>query len=60
MRSQEPERKFSVKKTKLSRKLRGVVAELAIDAASKIISAELNAERHQHIIDASISRLATE
>lgn len=40
--------------------LRGVVAELAIDAASKIISEELNAERHQHIIDASISRLPTE
>ena len=37
--------------------LRGVVAELAIDAAGKIISEELNAERHQHIIDASISRL---
>ena len=37
--------------------LRGVVAELAIDAASKIISEELNAERHQQIIDASISRL---
>lgn len=37
--------------------LRGVVAELAIDAASKIISEELNAERHQHIIDASINRL---
>ncbi|MCY3740092.1 MAG: F0F1 ATP synthase subunit B [Candidatus Poribacteria bacterium] len=37
--------------------LRGVVAELAIDAASKIISEELNPERHQHIIDASISRL---
>ena len=40
--------------------LRGVVAELAIDAASKIISAELNAERHQHIIDASIGRLPVE
>ena len=40
--------------------LRGVVAELAIEAASKIISEELNAERHQHIIDASISRLPTE
>ncbi len=37
--------------------LRGVVAELAIDAASKIVSAELNAERHQHIIDVSIDRL---
>lgn len=37
--------------------LRGVVAELAIDAAGKIISAELNAERHQQIIDASIRRL---
>ena len=37
--------------------LRGVVAELAIDAASKIISEELNAERHQQIIDASIRRL---
>ena len=40
--------------------LRGVVAELAIDAAGKIISAELNAERHQAIIDDSISRLPTE
>ena len=40
--------------------LRGVVAELAIDAASKIISAELNPERHQNIIDASISRLAAD
>ena len=39
--------------------LRGVVAELAIDAAGKIISEELNAERHQHIIDASINRLPT-
>ena len=37
--------------------LRGVVAELAIDAAGKIISAELNADRHQQIIDASIRRL---
>ena len=37
--------------------LRGVVAELAIDAASKIISEELNTERHQQIIDASIDRL---
>ena len=40
--------------------LRGVVAELAIDAASKIISAELNAERHQQIIDASIRRLPSD
>ncbi|MCY4401206.1 MAG: F0F1 ATP synthase subunit B [Candidatus Poribacteria bacterium] len=39
--------------------LRGVVAELAIDAAGKIISAELSPERHQSIIDASISRLST-
>ena len=38
--------------------LRGVVAELAIDAAGKIISAELTPERHQDIIDASISRLS--
>lgn len=38
--------------------LRGVVAELAIDAAGKIISAELTPERHQSIIDASISRLS--
>ncbi len=37
--------------------LRGVVAELAIDTAGKIISAELNPGRHQHIIDASISKL---
>lgn len=40
--------------------LRGVVAELAIDTASKIISEELNAERHQRIIDASINRLPTD
>jgi len=40
--------------------LRGVVAELAIDAAGKIISAELTPERHQSIIDASISRLSAE
>ncbi len=40
--------------------LRGVVAELAIDAAGKIISAELNPERHHNIIDASISRLSTD
>ena len=38
--------------------LRGVVAELAIDAASKIISAELTPERHQNIIDTSIERLS--
>ena len=38
--------------------LRGVVAELAIDAAGKIISAELTPERHQNIIDNSISRLS--
>ncbi|MYF99954.1 F0F1 ATP synthase subunit B [Candidatus Poribacteria bacterium] len=40
--------------------LRGVVAELAIDAAGKIISAELSPERHQNIIDASISRLSAD
>lgn len=40
--------------------LRGVVAELAIDAAGKIISAELTPERHQNIIDASISRLSAD
>lgn len=40
--------------------LRGVVAELAIEAASKIIDAELNPERHQNIIDASISRLSAD
>ena len=38
--------------------LRGVVAELAIDAAGKIISAELTPERHQNIIDTSIERLS--
>ena len=38
--------------------LRGVVAELAIDAAGKIISAELTPERHQNIIDSSIERLS--
>ncbi|MCG9129615.1 F0F1 ATP synthase subunit B [Candidatus Poribacteria bacterium] len=40
--------------------LRGVVADLAIDAAGKIISAELTPERHQDIIDASISRLSVD
>jgi len=37
--------------------LRGTVAEVAIDAASKIIDQTLDAEKHQHIIDESISRL---
>ena len=37
--------------------LRGTVAEIAIDAASKIIDQTLDAEKHQHIIDESISRL---
>ena len=40
--------------------LRGTVAEIAIDAASKIIDQTLDAERHQHIIDESISRLPTQ
>ena len=37
--------------------LRGTVAEIAIDAASKIIDQTLDAEKHQHIIDESIRRL---
>ena len=37
--------------------LRGTVAEIAIDAASKIIDQTLDAEKHQHIINESISRL---
>jgi F-type H+-transporting ATPase subunit b len=37
--------------------LRGVVAELAIDAASKIINQTLDPEKHQHIIDEAIQRL---
>ena len=40
--------------------LRGTVAEIAIDAASKIIDQTLDAEKHQHIIDESISRLPTQ
>ena len=40
--------------------LRGTVAEIAIDAASKIIDQTLDAERHQHIIDESINRLPTQ
>ena len=40
--------------------LRGTVAEIAIDAASKIIGQTLDAEKHQHIIDESISRLPTQ
>jgi F-type H+-transporting ATPase subunit b len=40
--------------------LRGTVAEIAIDAASKIIDQALDAEKHQHIIDESISRLPTQ
>ncbi len=37
--------------------LRGTVAEIAIDAASRIIDQTLDAERHQHIIDESINLL---
>lgn len=40
--------------------LRGTVAEIAIDAAGKIINQTLDAEKHQHIIDESISRLPTQ
>ena len=40
--------------------LRGTVAEIAIDAASKIINQTLDAEKHQHIIDESINRLPTQ
>ena len=40
--------------------LRGTVAEIAIDAASKIIDQTLDTEKHQHIIDESISRLPTQ
>ena len=40
--------------------LRGTVAEIAIDAASKIIDQTLDAEKHQHIIDESINRLPTQ
>lgn len=40
--------------------LRGTVAEIAIDAAGKIIDQTLDAEKHQHIIDESISRLPTQ
>ena len=40
--------------------LRGTVAEIAIDAASKIIDQTLDAEKHQHIINESISRLPTQ
>lgn len=37
--------------------LRGTVAEVAIEAASKIIDQTLDGEKHQHIIDESIRRL---
>lgn len=40
--------------------LRGTVAEIAIDAASKIIDQTLDAEKHQRIIDESINRLPTQ
>ena len=40
--------------------LQGTVAEIAIDAASRIIDQTLDAEKHQHIIDESISRLPTQ
>lgn len=40
--------------------LRGTVAEVAIDAASKIINEVLDAEKHQHIIDESIRRMPTQ
>ena len=39
--------------------LRGTVADIAIDAAGKIINQTLDAEKHQQIIDESISRLPT-
>jgi F-type H+-transporting ATPase subunit b len=38
--------------------LRGTVAEIAIDAASKIIDQTLDEAGHQHIIDESIRRLS--
>jgi F-type H+-transporting ATPase subunit b len=37
--------------------LRGIVAEIAIDAASQIIDQTLDTEKHQHIIDESIRLL---
>ncbi|MCZ6679458.1 MAG: F0F1 ATP synthase subunit B [Candidatus Poribacteria bacterium] len=37
--------------------LRGIVAEIAIDAASKIIDQTLDVEGHRHIIDESIRRI---
>ena len=40
--------------------LRGTVADIAIDAAGKIINQTLDAEKHQKIIDESISRLPTQ
>lgn len=46
-------------KEKAILELRGTVAEVAIDAASKIIDQTLDAEQHQHIIDESIRRLPT-
>ena len=39
--------------------LRGTVADIAIDAAGKIINQTLDADKHQQIIDESISRLPT-
>ncbi len=40
--------------------LRSTVAEIAIDAAGKIIDRTLDAEKHQHIIDESIRCLSTQ
>lgn len=37
--------------------LRGIVAEIAIDAASQIIDQNLDADGHQHIIDEYLNRM---
>ncbi len=37
--------------------LRGIVAEIAIDAASQIIDQKLDADGHQHIIDEYLNRM---
>ena len=37
--------------------LRGIVSEIAIDAASKIIDQQLDAEAHRHIVDEYIGQL---
>jgi len=40
--------------------LRGQIAEIAIDAASRVIDQQLDVTAHQHVVDEYVNRLPTE